>query len=169
MSISFDCLRRSFSSSSLLPDAASEISPLFLVWMTSTAPCSSGQIRSQIGADLVAVAGVVDHDEQDGLLAELLVLGVALPPFLDAELQIVGVALGDDRTLLLGELGAAGGVGQDRMLDDVLSDRLDERVVAHGLDEDRAVVVARRRGDVDLNREAAVLLQQLVMDVLNAT
>ncbi len=121
----------------------------------------------QIGADLVAVARVVDHDEQDRLLAELLVLGGALPPFLDAELQIVGVALGDDRTLLLGELRAAGGVGKDRVLDDVLSNRLDERIVAHGLNEDGAGVVPGRRRDVDLNREAPVLLQELVVDVLN--
>ena len=47
VSISLACLRSSSSSSLFLPEAASEISPLFLVWMTSTAPCSSGQIFSR--------------------------------------------------------------------------------------------------------------------------
>ena len=84
----------------------------------------------QVRADLVAVAGVVHHDEQHGFLAERLVFGVALAPFLDAELQVVGVFLGEDRALVLVQLGAAGGVGQHRMLDDVLVDGLDQRVVA---------------------------------------
>jgi len=35
------------------------------------------------------------------------------------------------------------------MFHDVLVDGFDERVIAYGLDEDRAVVVSRRRGDVD--------------------
>ena len=66
------------------------------------------------------------------------------------------------------ELGAAGGIGQHRMLDHVLSDRLDQRVVADRLHEDRAVVVARRRRHVHLQRQAAVLLQHPVVDVLDA-
>lgn len=122
----------------------------------------------QIFADHVAILRVVHHDEQHGLLAQLFVLGVALLPFLDAELQVVGKFLGDDRALVLGELGAAGGIGQHGVLDDVLGDRLDQRVVADGLHEDRAVVVARRGGHVDLEGQAQVLLQQLVVDVLNA-
>ena len=47
VSISFDCLRRRSSSSLFLLEAASEISPLALVWITSTAPASSGAIRSR--------------------------------------------------------------------------------------------------------------------------
>ena len=124
----------------------------------------------EVGADLVAVAGVVHHDEQHGLLAELFVLGVALAPFLDAELQIIGVLLGDDRRSCCScELGAAGRVGQHRMLDHVLCDGLDQRIVAHGLHEDRAVVVARRGGHVHLQCQPQVLLQQPVMNVLDAT
>ncbi len=46
-SISLDCLRSRSSSSFFFPEAASEISPLFLVWMTNTPPCNSGQIFSR--------------------------------------------------------------------------------------------------------------------------
>ncbi len=53
------------------------------------------------------------------------------------------------------------------MLDDVLVDGLDERVVADSLDEDGAVVVARRGGHVHLERKAAILLEHLVVDVLD--
>ena len=53
------------------------------------------------------------------------------------------------------------------MLDDVLVDRFDERVVGDGLDEDGTGVVARRGGDVDLEREAALFLEHLVVDVLD--
>ena len=111
----------------------------------------------QVRADLVAVAGVVHHDEQHGLLAELFVLGVALAPFLDAELQIVGVFLGDERACVLVQLGAAGRIRQHRVLHHVLGDRLDQRIVADGLHEDRAVVVPRRGGHVDLDAKAAGL------------
>ncbi len=45
VSISFDCCRKSFSSSKLLLLDASEISPFALVWITSAASCNSGQIR----------------------------------------------------------------------------------------------------------------------------
>ena len=82
-------------------------------------------------------------------------------------LQVVGVFLGEDRALVLGKLGAAGGIGQDGMLDDVLVDGLDERIVGDGLDEDRAVVVARRSCHVHLERETAVFLQHPVVDVLD--
>ena len=67
---------------------------------------------------------------------------VALAPLLDAELQVIVVFLGEDRAFVFVKLGAARGVGQDRMLDDVLMDGLDERIVGDGLNEDRAVVVA---------------------------
>lgn len=53
------------------------------------------------------------------------------------------------------------------MLHDILRDRFDQRVVADGLNEDRAVVVPRRRRHVDLQCELQILLQQLVVDVLN--
>ena len=53
------------------------------------------------------------------------------------------------------------------MFDDVLVDRLDQRIVGDGLDEDRAVVVLGRGGHVDLQGEAPVLLQHAVMDVLD--
>jgi hypothetical protein len=69
---------------------------------------------------------------------------------------------------MFGELGAAGRIRQHRMLDDVLGNRLDQRIVAHGLHENRAVVVARRGRHVDLERQPQVFLQQLVMNVLNA-
>ena len=121
----------------------------------------------EVRADLVAVARVVHHDEQHGLLAELLVLGVALAPFLDAELQIVGVLLGEHGALALVQFRAARGVGQHRMLDDVLVNGLDQRIIGDRLHEDRAVVVPRRGRDVHLKREPAVLLQHPVVDVLN--
>ena len=131
-------------------------------------PPQLGADAFEVRADLVAVARVVDHDEQHRLLAERLVPDRALAPLLDAELQVVGVALGKDGALLLDQTRAARGVRQHRVLDHVLADRLDERVVRHGLHEDRAVVVARRGGDVDLQREARILLEHPVMDVLDA-
>ena len=54
------------------------------------------------------------------------------------------------------------------MLDDVLVNGLDQRIVADGLDEDRAVVVPRRGRHVHLERQAQVLLQHPVMNVLDA-
>ena len=65
------------------------------------------------------------------------------------------------------KFGAAGRVGQDRMLHDVLVNGFDQRVVGNCLHEDGAVVVARRGGHIHLQGEAAILLQHLVMDVLN--
>ena len=107
----------------------------------------------QVCADIVAVAGVVHHHEQDGLLAERLVLGVALAPLLDAKLQVVRVLLCEQRTRGLVQLCAARGVRKDRMFDDVLVNGFDQRIVGHGLDEDGAVVMTRCRGHVDLERE----------------
>ena len=121
----------------------------------------------EVFADLVAVARVVHHDEEHSLFAEGVVLGLALAPLLDAEAEVIVVFLGEDRTLAVGEFRAAGGVGEHGVLDDVLVDGLDERVIGNGLDEDGAVVVARGGGDVDLEREAAVLLEHLVVDVLD--
>jgi len=121
-----------------------------------------------MGADIVAIAGVVDHDEQHCLLAHVLVFGVALLPFLDAERQVVGELLVEHGARLLVQALAAGCIGQHRVLDDALVDRLDERVVADRLHEDRPVVVARRRRHVDLQGKAAVLLQHAVVDVADA-
>ena len=53
------------------------------------------------------------------------------------------------------------------MLDDVLVDGLDERVVGDCLDEDGAVVVFGRGGDVDLECEFALALYHLVVNVLD--
>jgi hypothetical protein len=121
----------------------------------------------EIGADVVAVAGVVHHDKEDRLFAEGPVFGVALAPLLNAELQVVVVFLGEEGALLFAEFGAAGDIWQDGMLDDVLVDGLDERIVGNGLDEDGTVVVARGGGHIDLQREAAILLEHLVVDVLD--
>ena len=121
----------------------------------------------EIGPHIVTVAGVVHHDEEDGFLAKPLVFGVALPPLFDAEREVVGVLLREQSALPILKLGAAGRVGQDGMFHDVLMDGLDERIVGHGLDEDRAVVVARRSRHIHLQRQAAILLQHLVVDVLD--
>ena len=54
----------------------------------------------EIRADVIAIAGVVHHDEQDGLFAERVVFGIALAPFLNAELQVVVVFLGENGALV---------------------------------------------------------------------
>ena len=94
--------------------------------------------------------------------------GMALLPFLDAERQVVGELLVEDRARLLGQARAAGGVGQHRVLDHPLMDGFHQRVVADGLHEDRAVVVARCRRDVDLQGQPPVFLQHAVVDVADA-
>ena len=81
--------------------------------------------------------------------------------------EIVGVLLGEDCARVFVQLGPAGGVREDGVFDDVLMDGLDERIVGHRLDEDRAVVVARCGGDIDLERETAVLLEHAMVDVLD--
>ena len=106
---------------------------------------------------VVAVAGVVGHHEQDGLLAHLFVLGIRLAPFDHAQMDIVGVFLGVLGALALLQFRAAGGVGQHRMLDDVLRDGLHQRVIGHGLHEDRAVVVLGRGGHVHLHGKSRAL------------
>lgn len=121
----------------------------------------------QVIADVVAVLRVVHHDEEHGFLAELRVFLAALAPFLDAELQVFVVFLVEHDGFVLAQLRAAGSVGKDGMLDDVLMDRLDQRVVGDGLDEDRAVVVARCGGHVDLERELSIPLDHAVVDVLD--
>ena len=113
---------------------------------------------AQVFADLVAVASVVHHDEQHRLLAQSLMLGVTLFPFLNAELQIVRVMLGENRARVLLQATAAGGIGQHRMLDDILVDRFHQRIVGNRLHEDRAVVVPGRGGHIHLQRQASVFL-----------
>src|ERR1039458_9578696 len=121
----------------------------------------------EVSANVIAIARVVHHDEQDGFFAELVVFGVADAPFLNAELQIVVIFLSENGALVFAEFLAADGVGQDRMLDNVLMDRLDERIIANRLNENFAAVVARRGGHVHLQRQAAIFLQHSVVDVLN--
>ncbi len=53
------------------------------------------------------------------------------------------------------------------MFDDVLVNGLDERIVGDGLDEDSAVIVARRGGHIHLQGQTAIFLEHLVMNVLN--
>src|SRR5579859_1625701 len=53
------------------------------------------------------------------------------------------------------------------MLDNVLGDRFNQRVVRDGLDEDGAVVVAWSGGYVYLQGQRRIFLQQAVVDVLN--
>jgi hypothetical protein len=95
------------------------------------------------------------------------VVRVALLPLLDAEPEVVVVFLGENRARLFVQLCSAGDVGQNRMLDDVLMNRLDERVIGNSLNEDVAVVVARRGGDIDLQSEAAVLLKHAKVYILD--
>jgi hypothetical protein len=65
------------------------------------------------------------------------------------------------------ELGTAGGVRQHGVLDDILVDGFDQRIVRHGLHKNRAIVMPGRSCHIDLQGEAAVLLQHLVVNVLN--
>ena len=58
-----------------------------------------GIIAFQIGPHIVAVSGVIRHDEKDGLLSHLLMLFPSLAPFDNAKVQIVGVLLGVFRAL----------------------------------------------------------------------
>ena len=53
------------------------------------------------------------------------------------------------------------------MFDYVLMDCLDEGVIRHRLNENRAVIVARRCSDINLERQTSILLQHSVMDILN--
>ena len=92
---------------------------------------------------------------------------VTLLPLLDSETEVVGVFLGEDRTLLLVQFCAAGGVRQDRVFDDVLMDGFHQRVVGNGLDEYGPALVAGSGGHVYLQSQPAVLLEHPVVDVLD--
>ena len=126
-----------------------------------------GIVAFQVLGHVVAVAGVVGHHEQDGLLAQLFVFGIGLAPLDHAQVDVVGVFLGVLGALALHQFGAAGGVGQHGMLDHVLRDGLHQRVVGDGLHEDGAVVVLGRGGHVHLQREGRPFLLQPVVDVLD--
>jgi len=56
----------------------------------------------QIFSDDVAVPRIVHHDEEHGLLPELLMFGIALTPFFDAKAQIVGILFRDYRAVMFG-------------------------------------------------------------------
>ncbi len=124
-------------------------------------------IAFEILGHIVAVAGIVGHHEQDGLLAHLFVFGVCLAPLDHAQMDIVRVFLGEFNALSLNELCAAGGVGQHGMLDDILRDGFNQRVIGNGLNEDSAVVVLGRGCHVHLQGEGCSLLLQTVVDVFD--
>ena len=71
------------------------------------------------------------------------------------------------RTTRSAQFRPARGVGEHGMFHHVLMDGLDERIVAHGLHEDRTIVVTRRGGHIDLKREASIALEHPVVDVLD--
>ena len=131
----------------------------------------AGKLRAdlfEMRADLVTIAGVVHHHEQDCFFTQGRMFSVALAPFLDTELQIIRIMLGKNGARVFLQAGAAGGVRQYRMLDDILMDGLDQRIIRDGLHEDRAVVVARRGGHIHLQGQPAIPLQHTVVDVLDA-
>ena len=101
VSISFDCLRSSLQLFLALAGRRLGNLAVLLGVDDQHGALQFGANLLQVCAHLVAVAGVVHHHEQDGLLAERLVLGVALAPFLDAQLQVVGVLLGEERAFVL--------------------------------------------------------------------
>ena len=74
---------------------------------------------------------------------------------------------GPSIALALHQLGAAGGVGQDGMLDHVLRDGFHQRVIGDGLHENPAVVVLGRRGNIHLQGEGGPFLLQAVVDVFD--
>ena len=53
------------------------------------------------------------------------------------------------------------------MFDDVLVNGFNERIVRHGLHEDRTVVMTRRCSHIHLQGQMAVLLKHFVVNVLN--
>jgi hypothetical protein len=55
---------------------------------------------------------VIDHDEEHGLFAELLVFHIALAPFFNTKPKIVCLFLGNDGALMLGRFRATCGVRQ---------------------------------------------------------
>ena len=126
-----------------------------------------GVTALQIFGHLVAIAGVVGHHEQDRFLAGWQQLLVDLLPFEIAEMQIILVLLGEFGTFLLVELGPRGAVRQHGRFHDALADGFHQRVIAHGLDEDRPVAVLGGCRQIELGRELRSLLPQAKRDVLD--
>ena len=79
-----------------------------------------------------------------------LMFGKTLFPFLDAKLEIIVIFLGEDGAFSVLQFRAAGGVGQDWVFHDVLVNGFDERIIGNRLDKNRAVVMARRGGNIHL-------------------
>ena len=109
-----------------------------------------GVAPAQVFRHVVAVARVVGHDEEDRLFPQFGVLFVGFAPLDDPQIDVIGVFLGVLGALLLGQLGAAGRIGQNWMLHHVLRDRLHQRIVGDRLHENRAVIVPRRCRHVHL-------------------
>ena len=130
-----------------------ETSPLRSVWITRS--CCSPLTRraelcrvlhAQVVADVVRLGGAVEHDEQDRLLAQRRELVPVLSPALDARGEVRPVLdAGDVGGLLLD----AGRDSLHRALDDVVDDRLLERIVVDRPGEEpallRSAVSPRRR------------------------
>ena len=98
-----------------------------------------GGMILQIFGYVIAIARVIGHHKEDSLLAVLLMFLKRVAPFNDAKVKIVCIPLSVFRTLPLLQFGAAGGVGQHWMLDDILGDCLNEGIISDCLDEDRSV------------------------------
>ena len=135
-----------------------ETSPLRSVWMTRSC-CVARRRRaellrvldSQVVTDVVGLGGAVEHDEEDRLLAEAVELVAVLAPALDAGREVALVLdAGDVGRLVLDACRDA----LHRALDDVVDDRLLERVVVDRPGEETTLGVPRRRREVELAREA---------------
>ena len=111
-------------------------------------------LHPQVVADVVGLGGAVEHDEEDWLLPERLELVAVLPPALDASREVALVL--DARDVGPG-LVEPGGDALHRALDDAVDDRLLQRVVEDGPGEEPALLVARRRREVELPGEPAGL------------
>src|SRR5882762_1834478 len=103
-------------------------------------------------ADFVAIARVIYHDEQNSFFAEQFILGVALAPFFNPQRQVVLVSLAEDRALLLVKFVATGSIRKNRMLNNILMNSFDQRIVSYGLNKNRTIVMPRSRRHVHLQR-----------------
>ena len=54
------------------------------------------------------------------------------------------------------------------MFDNVLRNRFNQRIVTDSLDKDGTIVVSGCSRDINLNRQLQVLLQQAMVNILNA-
>ena len=81
---------------------------------------------------------------------------------------MIRVALAELIGGMFGELGPGCLVWNDGGLDDALTNGFDERIGAHCLNEDRAVVMLGRGGDVELHGDSVSgLLPQAPVDVVD--